>query len=116
MTPHTLGESIPTTCTITDLCRILQVSRGTLYAHLKAGTFPIPEIQPRIGQPRFAGAMVQAYLDGGSVYIYFNDGGGVFHHDGKKHAGSSGVPGQAVLVNLSGRGDKDVAQMMDILS
>ena len=24
-------------------------------------------------------------------------------------------PGQTVLVNLSGRGDKDVAQMMDIL-
>lgn len=63
MTPHTLGETIPTTCTIADLCRILQVSRGTLYAHLKAGTCPIQPIEPRIGQPRFPGAEVQAYLE-----------------------------------------------------
>lgn len=62
MTPHALGETIPTTCTLADLCRILQLSRGTLYAHLKNGTFPIPEIEPRIGHPRFSGADVQAYL------------------------------------------------------
>ena len=63
MTPHTLAESIPTTCTIADLCRILQRSRAAIYKRLKNGTFPIPEIEPRDGQPRFKGQLVALYLD-----------------------------------------------------
>jgi hypothetical protein len=61
---HTLAEPIPTVCSIADLCRILQMSRRSLDRARSRGSFPIPEIEPRLGPPRFSGAMVQAYLDG----------------------------------------------------
>lgn len=68
MTPtaiHTLADDIPTTCTVADVCRILQISQATFYARRKAGTFPIPELDPPVdSRPRFAGEKVRQYLDG----------------------------------------------------
>lgn len=63
--PHTVGESIPSTCRIADVLRILNISAATFFAQRKRGTFPIPELEPPIdSSPRFDGRLVQAYLDG----------------------------------------------------
>lgn len=65
MTPHTLGERIPTVCRVADILRILQMSSSQFFALRKQGTFPIPELEPPLdSNPRFLGADVQAYLNG----------------------------------------------------
>lgn len=62
---HMLAEDIPTTCAIADVCRILGIKKTTVYDRMKAGTFPIPEILPRVkGAPQFWGENVRAYLRG----------------------------------------------------
>lgn len=62
---HTLADKIPTTCTVADVCRILQISQGTFYLQRRRGTFPIPELSPPVdSRPRFAGIHVQQYLEG----------------------------------------------------
>lgn len=60
----TLAEHIPHCCTVDDVCRILQINRGTFYKRLETHAFPFAEIQPRIGHPRFSGADIQLYLEG----------------------------------------------------
>lgn len=58
-------QSIPAVCTVEQLCDLLHVSQRTFYEQRAAGTFPIPEIEPRIGRrPRFAGEQVRRYLAG----------------------------------------------------
>lgn len=58
-------EPIPACCTVADICRLLRLSARTFYEQRAAGTFPIPEIEPRIGRrPRFAGELVRRYLAG----------------------------------------------------
>lgn len=63
MTPITVAEAIPKVCTVADLLRILQISRSHLYEQMARGTFPIPELLPRVARgPRFTGEDVERYL------------------------------------------------------
>ena len=55
---------IPPVCRIADLLRVLGMSRRTFCERRKSGTFPIPEILPRIGHPRFRGDDVRRYING----------------------------------------------------
>ena len=58
-------ETIPAVCTVEILCDLLHISQRTFYEQRAAGTFPIPEIEPRIGRrARFAGELVRRYLAG----------------------------------------------------
>lgn len=60
-----LVETIPATCSIADVCRLLDISPGQFFALRKEGTFPIPEIEPRLDRrPRFSGEDVRRYLAG----------------------------------------------------
>jgi predicted DNA-binding transcriptional regulator AlpA len=64
-TPLTLADRIPMLCTVTDVCRLLQISQPRFYQLLKAQRFPFAEVRPRIaGGPRFRGADVRNYIDG----------------------------------------------------
>ncbi len=62
--PLTVDQAIPKTCTIADVCRILQVSRPRFYQWMHEQRIPFSEIRPRIGSPRYRGSDVQAWLDG----------------------------------------------------
>ena len=63
--PLTLDQPIPHVCTITDVCRILQISEAQFFVLRKRGQFPIPPIEPPIAKgPRFAGEHVRQYLRG----------------------------------------------------
>lgn len=56
-------EQIPACCTVDQLCRLLQISRRTYYEQKALGTFPIPEIEPRIGgRSKFSGELIRRYL------------------------------------------------------
>lgn len=63
--PMTVDESIPKTCTVAQVCRILQLSRRRFYELLASGQIPFSEIKPRIGTPRFRGEDLQLWLEGG---------------------------------------------------
>lgn len=58
-------EAIPATCTVADVCRLLQLSQRQFFSLRAAGTFPIPEILPKLDRrPRFRGEDVRRYLAG----------------------------------------------------
>ncbi len=59
-------ETIPQVCLVTDVCRILKMSRMQFYALKRAGRWPLPEISPKLDRrPRYRGADVQLLIDGG---------------------------------------------------
>ena len=62
--PPLVGETIPLVCLVDDVCRLLRISRAQYFSLRKRGLFPIPEIEPRVGDPRYHGADVQRYLQG----------------------------------------------------
>lgn len=56
---------IPAVCTIPEVCRLLKISRAQFFALRQQGTFPIPEILPRLDRrPRFSGDAIRRYLAG----------------------------------------------------
>ena len=58
-------EPIPATCTVADVCRLLHLSQRQFFTLRAAGTFPIPEVLPRLDRrPRFSGELVRRYLAG----------------------------------------------------
>jgi hypothetical protein len=59
-----VSDAIPKTCTIADICRHMNISRAQFHALRKEGTFPIPELLPKLDlRPRFSGEAVQQYLN-----------------------------------------------------
>jgi hypothetical protein len=60
-----LAEMIPHVCTITDVCRLLRMSRTTFYRLQATNGLPFGEILPRIhGGARFRGVDVQLWIEG----------------------------------------------------
>lgn len=62
--PMLTDESIPKTCTVAQVCRVLQLSPRRFYELRASGQIPFCEIKPRIGQPRYRGEDLQRWLDG----------------------------------------------------
>jgi predicted DNA-binding transcriptional regulator AlpA len=59
-----VGDPIPLVCSSSDVCRLVRISRSQYYLLKKQGRFPIPEIEPRIGDSRYYGEDVRRYLAG----------------------------------------------------
>lgn len=57
------------TYTPREVCTRLQISRPTYYVQRRRGTFPIPEILPRVSPRavRFSVALVERYVSGASA-------------------------------------------------
>ena len=60
-TLHIVAEAV---YTISEVCRRLRISDAQYHALRKRGRWPIPELQPSLGDARFAGAEVLRYLHG----------------------------------------------------
>lgn len=59
-----LRDDTPRTMTIQQVCHELQISRAQFYRLRAHGAFPVPEILPRIGNPRFSRDAVMRYVAG----------------------------------------------------
>lgn len=59
------ADTIPETCFVEDLARILKTSRATIDRRRKHGSFPIPELPAFDKRPRWAGVVVRRYLETG---------------------------------------------------
>lgn len=64
MTPWPIDQPIPRLCTVTDVCRILQIGRTTFAKLDAAGTLGLIEAQRVGAQRRFTGASVKARAAG----------------------------------------------------
>jgi len=63
--PMAASDRIPKVCTVSDICRALNISERQFYDLRAQQRFPIPEIRPRITRgPRFSGVDVELYLEG----------------------------------------------------
>ena len=56
--------------TITQVCRILQISQSKYYDLRQTGRWPIPALQPSLGNARFAGADILRYLRGDLASVH----------------------------------------------
>jgi predicted DNA-binding transcriptional regulator AlpA len=63
--PMLSSERVPKVCTVSDVCRALNISERRFYELRAEKTFPIPEILPRLTRgPRFRGTDVELYIEG----------------------------------------------------
>jgi len=62
----TATPEIPTVCLVDDICRLLKISRSTLTRLRRARAFPIRELPSLDKHPRWSGADVQRFIEGGS--------------------------------------------------
>ena len=58
------AERIPAVCFITDLARILRMSRRSIERLRRHGAFPIAELPALDARPRWSGDAVQRWLTG----------------------------------------------------
>jgi hypothetical protein len=61
--PLTVGEAIPAVCTIGDLARVMRISMATAYRRKAAGHLKPFELLPRVGHPRYSGALLTAWQE-----------------------------------------------------
>lgn len=62
-TPAGVGEPIPAVCTITDLARVMRISRCTADRRFKFGLLKAFELPSFGGHPRFSGKALLAWRD-----------------------------------------------------
>ncbi len=61
--PLTVGEPIPAVCTIGDVARVMRISIATAYRRKAAGQLKAFELLPRLGHPRYSGALLTAWAE-----------------------------------------------------
>ena len=59
--PHVIAEA---SYTVNEVCVLVRCSRTSYNVWKRRGDWPIPEIQPALGHPRYAGVDIIRYFNG----------------------------------------------------